>query len=71
MTLLRDLVGWGRVLGASTTVPAPSGARSSTRKKQSTKTHGCSDSPPSTYFSGPKKKCRVRYDKFVDFEPDT
>ena len=21
------------------------------------------------YFSGPKKKCRVRYDKFVDFEP--
>ena len=21
------------------------------------------------YFSGPKKKIRVRYDKFVDFEP--
>ena len=22
-----------------------------------------------SYFSGPKKKCRVRYDRFVDFEP--
>ena len=38
--------------------------------KRSTPTPAYSGSPPShLYFSGSKKKFRVRYDRIVDFEP--